>query len=218
MTPKLPLNLKLKKKTQRDLAYAQDVLVEELYNFFPQAIIHGGTAIWRCYNGNRFSEDLDAYIPKDKKIIEDFFTHLEKKGFRIIKKKIKENSVYSELIYNDISIRFEATFQTKKFIFKKYETSESFFINVYTLTPEEFIKEKVDAYLKRRKIRDLYDIYFLLNYIEDINEIKENLKKLIKNFENPIDEENLAVIIISGSVPNFKQLLEEIKRQIRWEK
>ena len=218
MTPKLPLNLKLKKKTQRDLAYAQDVLVEELYNFFPQAIIHGGTAIWRCYNGNRFSEDLDAYIPKDKKIIEEFFTHLEKKGFRIIKKKIKENSVYSELIYNDISIRFEATFQTKKFIFKKYETSESFFINVYTLTPEEFIKEKVDAYLKRLKIRDLYDIYFLLNYIEDINEIKENLKKLIKNFENPIDEENLAVIIISGSVPNFKQLLEEIKRQIRWEK
>lgn len=212
MNAQIPLNLKLKKKIQKDIAYAQDILIEELYNFFPRAIIHGGTAIWRCYNGNRFSEDVDVYIIKDLNKINNYFNSLEKRGFKIIKKRIKENSIYSELIFNEVSVRFEATFQTKENILRKYETSESFFINVYTLTPESLIKEKIDTYLKRRKIRDLYDIFFLLNYAEKINEIKIYLKKLIKCFEKPIDEENLGTIIISGAIPNSYQLFESIKR------
>jgi len=208
---KIPLNLKLKKRSQKDLAYAQDVLIEELYNFFPNAIIHGGTAIWRCYNGNRFSEDIDIYIIKDDNKINNFFKSLEKKGFRIIKKRIKENSLYSEIIINDTSIRFEATFQTKKPSLRRYETSESFFINVLTLSIEELIIEKVHAYLKRRKIRDLYDIFFLLNNAKKEKGVINYLNKLIKNFEEPIDETNLTTIIISGAIPNSKQLMEGIK-------
>ncbi len=210
----IPLNLKLKKKIQKEIARAQDVVVEELYNFFPKAVIHGGTAIWRCYNGNRFSEDVDVYIKKDEKRINDFFNSLEKRGFKIAKKRLKENSLYSELIFNRIPVRFEATFRIKKAILKKYETSESFFINVYTLTAEDLIIEKITAYLKRQKIRDLYDIFFLLNYAKE-NKIIEHLKKLIKNFTKPKDEENLRAIIISGAIPNSKQLIEEIRRYIR---
>ena len=210
MTQKIPLNLKLKKKIHKAIAYAQDILVEEIYNFFPTVIIHGGTAIWRCYNGNRFSEDVDVYLPKDKKLIENFFDSLKKRGFGIIKKRIKENSVYSELIFNGTSVRFEATFQIKESILKKYETSEGFFINVYTLTPEDLISEKIDAYLKRKKIRDLYDIFFLLSYAEG-KKIKEDLKKLIKNFTKPEDKENLEAIIIIGAVPTYEQLFEAIK-------
>src|SRR3989344_2482616 len=93
----IPLNLKLKKKSEREIAYAQDIIVGELYKFFPNAIIHGGTGIWRCYNGNRFSEDVDVYINRDLKKIEEFFKSLEAKGFKIIKKRVKENSIYSEL-------------------------------------------------------------------------------------------------------------------------
>lgn len=211
MNPNIPLNLKLKKKVQKDIAYAQDIIIEELYVFFPKAIIHGGTSIWRCYSGNRFSEDIDVYIPKDERKIKDFFKSLEKRGFEIIKKKIKENSLYCELIFNRVSTRFEATFQIKKSIFKKYETSESFFINVYTLTPEDLIVEKIEAYLKRIKIRDLYDIFFLLNYIKN-GKIKKYFKKLIKNYKKPKDEENLKLIIISGAIPSSEQILEGIKR------
>lgn len=215
MMIKIPLNLKLKKRFHKEIAYAQDVLVGELYNFFPHAIIHGGTAIWRCYNGNRFSEDLDVYIMKDNKKINDFFDSLESKGFKIIKKKIKENSIYSEIMIGNTAVRFEATFQSKKPLFKKYETSESFFINVYTLPPEELVMEKVNAYLKRKKIRDLYDILFLLNYAKREKDVRNHLNLLIKNFEKPVDPENLAAIIISGAVPNFNQLLEAIKRWIK---
>ncbi len=211
----IPLNLKLKRKAQKEIAYAQDIIVEELYNFFPKSIIHGGTAIWRCYNGNRFSEDVDVYIPKDEKTTEGFFSSLEKMGFKIIKKRIKENSIYSELIFNGARVRFEATFQIKKPSLRKYETSESFFINVYTLIPEEIIKEKINTYLKRRKIRDLYDIFFLLSYVEKKEGVQGYLTKLIKDFEKPTDETNLKVIIISGAVPNSEQLLEGIKRWVK---
>ncbi|MEK6826078.1 MAG: nucleotidyl transferase AbiEii/AbiGii toxin family protein, partial [Nanoarchaeota archaeon] len=112
-------------------------------------------------------------------------------------------------------IRFEATFQTKKSVFKRYETSESFFINIFTLSPENLIIEKISAYLKRRKIRDLYDIFFLLNYIEKIDNVKRDLNKLIKNYKKPFDEEALAEIIITGAVPDSQQLIESIKKQVR---
>ena len=212
---KIPLNLKLKKKTQREVAYAQDVLVEELYNFFPKAIIHGGTAIWRCYNGNRFSEDVDVYIKKDEKKINEFFRVLEKRGFNVIKKRIKENSLYSSLIFQGVSVRFEATFQIKKPLFKRYETSESFFINIYTLSSKDLIIEKINTYLKRKKIRDLYDVFFLLNYVEKKDDIKKHLNKLIKNFEKSIDEKNLKAIIISGAVPSSEQLLNGIREWVK---
>jgi len=211
----IPLNLKLRKKAEKEIAYAQDIIVGELYRFFPNAIIHGGTAIWRCYQGNRFSENVDVYINKDERKIEDFFKSLEGKGFKIIKKRVKEASLYSELILNSTLLRFEATFQKKKPFLKKYETSESFFINVYTLSPEDLIIEKVETYLKRRKIRDLYDISFLISYAENKKTVENCLKRLIENYEKPVDEANLRNLIIIGAVPNSNELLMEIKK---WEK
>lgn len=211
----IPLNLKLKKKSEKEVAYAQDVIVGELYKFFPKAIIHGGTGIWRCYHGNRFSEDVDVYINRDLDKIEEFFKSLEAKGFKIIKKRIKENSIYSELEFNNAATRFEATFQSKKPFSKKYETSESFFINVYTLSPEDLVLEKVETYLKRKKIRDLYDISFLLSYVENKEVVQDSLKKLIRNYEKPKDEANLSNIIIIGAVPNSNELLMEIKRWVK---
>jgi predicted nucleotidyltransferase component of viral defense system len=215
MIAQIPLSLKLKKKTERDIAYAQDIIVAELYKFFPNAIIHGGTAIWRCYNGNRFSEDVDVYISRDLSKIEEFFKSLENIGFKIIKKRVKEASLYSELEFNRTPVRFEATYQAKKQFLKKYETSESFFINVYTLSPEDLVIEKVETYLKRRKIRDLYDISFLISHVENRKRVEDYLKKLIKNYEKPIDEENLSRIIIMGAIPSSDELLKEI---IRWAK
>src|SRR3989344_4683364 len=104
MNVKIPLNLKIIKKSQKELAYTQDILVEELYKSIPNAVIHGGTAIWRCYKGNRISEDIDVYIDKDNKQIGDFFESLEKKGFKIIKKRAKETSLYAEIIIGDTPI------------------------------------------------------------------------------------------------------------------
>ncbi len=208
---KLPLNLKLKKKVHQDIAYSQDLIVEELYNFFPKAVFHGGTAIWRCYNGNRFSEDIDVYLP-DKNDIGEFFSSLEKKGFRIIKKRVKENSLYSLLEYMRVQVRFEAVFKkVKNFVLKEYETADGNLLNVYTLSSKNLLQEKVAAFSKRRKIRDLYDVFFLLRHIKEKKEL--NLKNLDKiKIE---DEDNLKVLIISGPIPSSKEMLRYIQE---WEK
>ncbi len=211
----IPLALKLKKERYREIAKTQDLIVEELYKIFDKAVIHGGTSIWRCYKGNRFSEDIDAYILKDKRKLENFFFNLEKKGFIIEKKKIKENSLFSNLKLNRTYVRFEAIFKTYKgSVLREYENADGNFITVYTLNAEELIKEKIDAYNSRLKIRDMYDIFFLLRYVKDKENIKQKLIKFVKLFKSPIDENDLKILIFDGIAPDSKRMLDYIKHYI----
>ena len=210
----IPLIFRLKKAKYKQIAKAQDILVEALYETFDYAIIHGGTAIWRCYKGNRFSEDVDVYIDKDTRKINHFYDLLLKKGFLIKKKKIGENSIYSTLEFERTIVRFEALFKKVKGSLKEYEKTDGNFFTVYTLTPEEFIREKIEAYLKRMKIRDLYDIFFLLRYVEDISNIRQELSNFLNKFKNPIDEKELRILIIEGISPTAEEMLTYIKKKI----
>lgn len=206
----IPLILKLKKESHKNIAAAQDLIIQEMYNVFNDAVLHGGTGIWRCYKGNRFSEDIDVYIKKDIKKIDLLFRNLEKKGFIIVKKKIGGNSLFSELQLNRAFVRFEALFKNVKGSLKEYETADGNLITVYTLTPEEFINEKVDTYLKRLKIRDLYDIFFLLRYTDD----KNKLQLLIKEYKKPVDEKELKVLILEGLIPDSEKMIDYIKHRV----
>ena len=210
----IPLILKIKRTQHKEIASAQDLIVEELYNVFNDAVIHGGTAIWRCYKGSRFSEDVDVYIPRDLKRLDALFQRLEKRGFIIEKKKIGENSLFSNLSINRIFVRFEALFKNITGVLKEYETSDGNLLTIYTLSPVELIREKVNTYLKRLKIRDLYDIFFLLRYVPDKTGIKKELNMLLNNFKMPVDENELKVILLEGLVPDTKKMLEYIKAQV----
>lgn len=210
----IPLILKLKREKHKEISRAQDLIIEELYKIFDKAIIHGGTAIWRCYQGNRFSEDIDAYLEYNKDKIDIFFNNLTKIGFIILKKKVTDNSIYSNLQFNGVNVRFEAIFKKKESILKEYETYERNFIIVYTLTPEDLIEEKVNAYLNRYKIRDLYDIFFLLKHVKNKEKIKRSIENLIKNFKEPLDKQELKVLIIQGLIPDIKNMIKYIKSWI----
>ena len=199
----------------KEIAKAQDIIVETLYGVFDKAVLHGGTAIWRCYKGRRFSEDVDVYISKDIKKLNLLFKLLEKKGFFIEKKKIGENSVYSNLQINRTKVRFEAVFKKIKGSLTDYETIEGNFLTIYALTPEEIIKEKVSAYLNRLKIRDLYDLFFLMRYIENIYSVKDTLGVLVKKFKEPFDEKELNVLIYEGLIPSSGDMLSYIQKRIK---
>ncbi|MEM2193531.1 MAG: nucleotidyl transferase AbiEii/AbiGii toxin family protein [Candidatus Methanomethylicia archaeon] len=67
------------------------------------------------------------------------------------------NSIFAKFSYLGVIVRFKATF--KNFTVRLFEMTDGISILVNTLTLEEVIIEKVSAYLKRRKIRDLYDIF-----------------------------------------------------------
>lgn len=207
--------LKLKRTVHKEIAQAQDLLVEELYKVFGNAVIHGGAAIWRCFKSNRFSEDIDVYIPKDIKEIDIFYKNIQKIGFSIVKKRIKQNSLFSVLKFNKSIVRFEAIFRKVNGILKEYEEVNGNLFTVYTLSPEQLLEEKVRVYKKRRKVRDLYDIFFLLRFLEAAKEIRNQLENFIKEFKIPIDKNELKVLIIEGIVPNVEQMLNYIKSKIQ---
>lgn len=53
----IPLEKRLKKRLHVDVGRLQDEAMEVLYSVDNTLVLHGGTAIWRCFSGNRFSED-----------------------------------------------------------------------------------------------------------------------------------------------------------------
>ena len=211
---RIPLQTRLKREIHRKIAYAQDLIVKEVYSVFEKAVLHGGTAIWRCYNGKRFSEDLDFYLPNDKKKLNFLFENIKKTGFDIKKKKISENSVYSELEFDRVLVRLEATFQKVYGLICDYEMSDGNIISIYSLTPESFISEKSNTYLKRFKVRDLWDIFFLLRIVQNPEKIRE-IKNLIKNYRRPVDESDLKIVLLEGIVPSADEMIDYIKR--KWE-
>ena len=210
---KIPLQARLKREFHRKIAYAQDMIVKEVYSIFNKAVLHGGTGIWRCYNGRRFSEDLDFYFPKNNEKLNLLFENLKKIGFLIKKKKISENSVYSELEIDRTSVRLEGTFQNISGVICDYEMSDGNIISIYSLTPKSFLIEKSNTYLKRFKVRDLWDVFFLLKITDNPKTIKE-IRNLIKNYKKPFDEENLKVILLEGIVPSANEMFDYIKRRL----
>lgn len=211
---RIPLQVRLKRESHRKIAYTQDIIVTEVYKLFDRAILHGGTAIWRCYSGKRFSEDLDFYLPNDKQKINAVFDNLKKIGFEIKKKKISDTSIYSELELNRVSVRLEATFQKKDATICDYEMSDGNIISIHSLAPEMFLVEKINTYLKRFKIRDLWDVFFLLRILKNPEKINE-IGILIKRYEKPIDEADLKVIVLEGIVPSAEDMIKYIKQ--KWE-
>ncbi len=209
----LPIIKKLRKKAHKDTALAQDLMVIELYNALPEAVIHGGTALWRCYGSNRFSEDIDVYLPrklKQSEHIKAFLNNLKRRGFTVNKFREKQNSIFSVFSYMGTVVRFEAVFEYIRSSVKPYEMSDGTFISVRTLEPNTLIMEKAMAYKKRKKIRDLYDVYFLLGLVEKTKETSEMLLDFVKGFEEPVDKADLKAIIISGIAPEVKGMLEMI--------
>jgi len=207
---------KLKKKLHKDIALLQDIVIDIAYEVFPDAVLHGGTAIWRCYNGTRFSDDIDMYINKEEsKKIDVFKEKLKQRRLNINKFKVTDNVIYAKISFNNVETRFEASFlsiKDKQVIIKPYETIDGNYLNIFTFAAEDLIKEKVNTYLSRQFIRDLYDIYMLLNYVENKQEIRDSLKQLLSKYEKPKDETILNAFVFIGAAPTTQQMLTVIKR------
>ncbi len=207
------LHTRIKRRRHIEIAIAQDIIVEVFSSVFPKGVLHGGTAIWRCYSGNRFSKDIDVYIEKNTGKIDELFELLKKRGFDVVKKRTKQNSFYSTLKFGDVEVRFEALFRRADGIITEYETYEGNLLSVRALSPEAILGEKIEAYLSRLKVRDLYDVSFLLMQIGNTGKIKSKLSKLVQNYRPPVDEKELKVLVLFGLVPNANDMLEHIRRR-----
>ncbi len=214
--PTLPLAMRLRKSIHKEVALAQDLVVMELYDNFPDAVLHGGTAIWRCYRGNRFSGDIDVYLPSaEKQRVGDLVLNLRAKGLTKLKFKGTTNTVFGKFSYSDAIVNLEIALRAVEgYTVKPFEMIDGNFMLVNTLGPEDLMLEKASAYKGRRKVRDLYDIFFLINLVEAKEGFLDSLREIIQSFKRPVDESELKTIIISGTIPTVEGMLEAIEKWV----
>ena len=206
-------NLSLK-NTERD--YLLEVLLFIIIKETGKKLVFkGGTALYKFYSLNRFSEDLDFTLVS--KISIDKLTKkiILKLNDINIKVKIKELNEYKNqkniklelkgplfngsvntlsLVTIDISLKEKPLYQAEqKTIFPQYRDIPSF--NVFLMPLSELLAEKIRALLTRDKARDVYDVWFLLNKgikfnIEEINKKLRVYKKKfnINEFIEKIEE------------------------------
>ena len=102
---KLPIAKQLKKQSQVQIAFLQDEIVDILYSLTDDLILHGGTAIWRCYHGKRFSEDLDFYSLSFTNIMKEFHESVISHGLSVPRIEDTGNVIFSTIRNNDATIR-----------------------------------------------------------------------------------------------------------------
>jgi predicted nucleotidyltransferase component of viral defense system len=137
--------------------------------FLANLIFGGGTMLRLCHGLDRYSVDLDFWVVKDIDWAK-FYKKMEEyllQYYKIADSANKHFSILFELKSPQfpralkIEIRKEAkVIKTETSI--AYSTNSNIQVLLKTVTLEEMMKSKIEAFLSRREIRDAYDIEFLL--------------------------------------------------------
>ena len=206
---KIPLFKLLKGKLLR-IAELQDWIIIELSKKF-DFILHGGTAIWRVYGGKRFSFDIDIYHKNPEKILNHFKTNNQ---IKTTKSRITSSNVVYLRIKDTEEVELEVSPIFKRItpVEKEFWLTDGSSMLIKTLSPEDLVKEKIEAFINRRKSRDLYDIYYLLDFC-DRQIIKPYMRKLLPHLEKmPDDFKRLNELVLIGKPPSFETIKEKVMR------
>jgi predicted nucleotidyltransferase component of viral defense system len=222
--------MEIRDQSQLEKAKLEDTLVELLYSRYDSLVFHGGTSIWRCLGGNRFSRDIDFYL--DAKTSKERMLHykelsefLKESGF-LVKEKGYENSTDTMhfLVESNTKMKVDINFKYKKGARAEYTKVDDSKIVVLSLSPSELLNEKIAAYndklnstkeFKHPEAQDLYDIYYLVSLIKrgDERTVKDlrSLVGLIKE-DQPPNMSSLGHLILAGLPPSFGLMMERIKK------
>lgn len=165
-----------------ELDYLQDIALLGIYREFGNKLMFkGGTCLYKLYQLNRFSEDLDFTARKGFKP-KDFFSRLPSlfslfniNGSVKVEPFPHSLNVYLEIngpfydgrkesrsrLMLNISLRERALLPPRRIPYlSPYEEVRPF--DLYTLEEKEVLAEKVRAVYQRGKARDVYDLWYLL--------------------------------------------------------
>jgi predicted nucleotidyltransferase component of viral defense system len=213
---KLPIIKQLKNRNQIGTAKLQDEIILLLYNMDNSLVIHGGTSLWRCFSGYRFSEDIDLYSLSFPDYLHEFKNELKSHELKLLKLKDTGNILFSNVSDGTVNVKIEINhkYYPENPVEMDYELIDGNSANVLTLLPEDLIKEKILAYNNRRFIRDLYDIYILIKHINHPEIIRESLINFLNNIQKPIDEDVLKTLVYQGLPPSYSRMLDYIRQYI----
>ncbi len=195
-----------------DVARMQDVLIELIYDYIqPDAILYGGTAVWRCYGGGRFSEDIDIYVNRafEKKLDQ----YLQKNGMKVTWRD-KELPLHIRISDGRTEVLLEAGIGKFESAISQYTKVDGSSITLSTLQPSELFVRKMEAYEGRRYIRDMYDLVHLTNYISGNDYyVISKLKPFLAKIRKPVDEKVLRSLVYKGQKDtSFEKMLDYLKR------
>ncbi|MBU4346020.1 MAG: nucleotidyl transferase AbiEii/AbiGii toxin family protein [Candidatus Omnitrophica bacterium] len=179
--------------------------------FLDSLVLGGGTMLRLCFGLDRFSIDLDFWIIKNldvNKLFKDLKEYLS--GNYTIKDCA--NKFYTLLFEIKSkgyprSLKIEIRKETKKIktelaiAYSKYSNRQ---VLLRAVSLEDMMREKINAFLSRQEIRDVFDIEFLLKKGIPLESSSEILQKLLKKI-NSLDKRDYTVKL--GSI------LEEDKRK-----
>lgn len=205
---KFPLKNLLKGKLLR-IAELQDKLAIELASKF-EFVLHGGTALWRVYGGRRVSLDIDIYHEKPKEVME----HFSKSGaFEMLCGKMTGSDVLYMKFRGEgdtvVELHVSQPFGRLEAADGEFRLVDGSSIILKTLTSEWLLKEKISAFQNRKKARDLYDIFYLLD-IADASRFRGEIGGMLP-LQKPQDFSGLRELILLGKAPEF----ETIERKLR---
>ena len=130
----IPLEKRLRKRLHAETAMLQDEVMDTLYSIENKLVLHGGTAIWRCYGGNRFSEDLDFYCKDIHEIERQLNKKINERGLVLQKFKKTENLVFCKISNGTVEVRVEINFAVdKRAVARQYEKADGNLIDVFNL-------------------------------------------------------------------------------------
>jgi predicted nucleotidyltransferase component of viral defense system len=212
----LPIIGALKRRSERETAQLEDDVVDALFSVTNEIALHGGTAVWRCYGGKRFSKDIDIYLWA-KNFKSAFIESMQKLGIEVAKYREK-GITFIHVRKGSTEIKIEPRNLEKASILAPYERVDGGRMNILALSPEDIVLEKIDAYLDRGAYKDLYDITVLLNSIKDQNKIKKALYQFATTLKKPDESfqtyNEFRTLIYTGTVPSFENMSDMIKRWV----
>ena len=191
---------------QQEKEYLLKLFLYFYYKRYQDAVFKGGTCLKFIVGINRFSEDLDFNIKNPtmfKKQVRGVMKDISGLGINtyFLKEEMFEDSYTCEIGFEgplyrgskqtQNKFRLDAGYRTETFqkpewkiIKSEYPETEKNFL-VLMMNLEEILVEKVIALTQRKKGRDLYDLWFLINAGVKLN--KSVLSKKLKKEKVVID-------------------------------
>ncbi|MBD3204201.1 hypothetical protein GF327_07945 [Candidatus Woesearchaeota archaeon] len=194
-----------------------------------ELVFKGGTALYKFYKLDRFSEDLDFSTKKSVDIdslLKNIIKGLIRFGIdsRIHGKKTTKDTVMATIrtkgpLYTGRSITYskiEIDINQKSSVIMQPRIKKLVSIypeiptfNLLVMDVREIFAEKIRAVMTRDKARDVYDIWFLQKNIKDLD--KESINKKLKYYDKKFDFKKFTESI-DNKKANWKKDLKPLLR------
>jgi predicted nucleotidyltransferase component of viral defense system len=147
----------------------------------------GGTMLRLCYGLGRYSVDLDFWMKNsvDSGLLYKKVASCLEQSYAVKDKADKHNTLLFEVKSKDFPRSLKVEIRKQPAVFKAeqaiaYSRHSDAQVMVKTISLERIMESKIEAFLNRNEIRDVFDMEFLVKKGIKINVSDDRLKALLK--------------------------------------